>query len=334
MMTGMWAGFVALSIVLNGFFAGMETGITSARRVRLLHWAGQGRRGARIAAGLVQRREKSVIAAVVGNNVAVVTGTALATAWAVGAMGSRGETVAAVAMASLNIVFGEILPKTAFRARPETLVVSGAVVFRALAFILRPVEFLATSGARFILAILGQSAVTEEEALTRIRLVQLFALSRERDQLDVRENRLLADFVGNSHRPVSEVMTPWGTVSRVSVDATVREVFDQVRETGHSRLPVELRDGSLRGLILYQDLQGMNSDEGIGDRIRDYLRIPEWMGLDEAIAVLTDRQVSLAVVTGAGPAPRGIVTVEDLLEPFMGDILDEHDETEIPNKLR
>ena len=334
MMTGMWVGLIGASIVLNAFFAGMETGIMSARRVRLLHWAGQGRRGARIAAELVRAREKSIITAVVGNNVAIVTGTALATAWAVGVLGSRGETVAALTMASLNIVFGEILPKTAFRARPEILTIAGAAAFRLSALVLWPLQFLAISGTRVILAMLGQRTGTEEEGLTRVRLVQLFALSREREELDARENRLLADFVGKSHRPVSEVMTAWESVSRVSVDATVREVFDQVRRTGHSRLPVELEDGSLRGLILYRDLQDLGSGELIVDRIRDYLRIPEWMGLDEAIAVLTDRQVSLAVVTGAGPAPKGIVTVEDLLEPFVGDILDEHDETEIPNKLR
>jgi len=334
MTTGMWASLIVASIVLNGFFAGMETGIMSARRVRLLHWAGLGRRGARIAAGLVQAREKSLVAAVVGNNVAIVTGTALATAWAVSELGSRGETVAALTMASLNIVFGEILPKTAFRARPETLTIAGAAVFRLMALILWPLQFLALSGTRIILAVLRQSTEMEEEILTRVRLVQLFALSRERQQLDAGENRLLADFVGNSHRPVSEVMTAWDSVSRVPVDATVREVFDQVRETGHSRLPVELQDGSLRGLVLYRDLQGLEAGERIDGRIRDYLRIPEWMGLDEAIAVLTDRQVSLAVVIGAGPAPKGIVTVEDLLEPFVGEILDEHDETEIPNKLR
>lgn len=334
MSAWLWGGLVALSIVLNGFFAGMETGITSARRVRLTHWARKGRPGASVAASLVRRREKSVVAAVVGNNVAVVTGTALATAWAVNVLGTRGETVAAVAMAALNIVFGEILPKTAFRARPETLLLYGAALFRLLARVLWPVEILATSAAGLILALLGQRRVRDEDGLTRAGLLQVFALSRERQQLDAAENRILADFVGNSHRAVQEVMCPWDEVSRVHVDATVREVFDQVRLTGHSRLPVELADGSLGGLILYRDLHGLPDGAGIRSRVRDYLRIPEWMALDEALAVLTDRQVSLAVVTGSGPIPRGIVTVEDLLEPFVGDILDEHDETGIPNKLR
>jgi len=74
-------------------------------------------------------------------------------------------------------------------------------------------------------------------------------------------------------------------------------------------------------------------DDQITDRVRDFLRIPTWMALDEAIAALTDRQVSLAVVIGAGPTPMGIVSLEDLLEPFVGQILDEHDNPDIPNTM-
>ncbi|NNK62553.1 MAG: DUF21 domain-containing protein, partial [Gemmatimonadetes bacterium] len=56
-----WPLLVGASILLNGFFAGMETGITSARRVRLVHWAKQGRRGAAVGAELVKHRERSVV---------------------------------------------------------------------------------------------------------------------------------------------------------------------------------------------------------------------------------------------------------------------------------
>lgn len=334
MSTWVWILLVGSSILLNGFYAGMETGITSSRRVRLVHWARQGRRGAELAARLVRRRERSVVAAVVGNNVAVVTGTALATAWAVQELGSRGETVAAVSMAALNIVFGEILPKTAFRARPEKLIVPGAAFFQLSATLLRPLEFLATSAAKLVLALLGERGAHADEALTRGRLLQLFALSRERRELDPSENRLLTDFVAHSHRSVADVMTPWERVARVPADATVREVFEQVRVTGHSRLPAVRPDGSLFGLLLYRDLQGLPPDADCRSKVRDFIRIPAWMAIDEALGVLADRQVSLAVVTGPDRIPEGVVTLEDLLEPFVGDILDEHDETGIPNNLR
>lgn len=327
----MWPLLVGASILLNGFFAGMETGITSARRVRLVHLARQGRRGAGLASELVRHRERSVVAAVVGNNVAVVTGTALATAWAVAAMGARGETVAAVAMATLNILFGEILPKTTFRARPELMVILGAWLFSLLAWVLWPLQVAATRSAQLILAVFGERGVETEEAMTRPRLLQVFAMSQEQRELGVEENRILADFVRNSQRAVTDVMRPWAEVGRVAESATVSEVFHQVRSTGHSRMPVERPDGSIRGLILYRDLQGMESSSPIGEAIRDYIRIPRTMALDEAIVVLTDRQVSMAVVVGSGRVPAGIVTLEDLLEPFMGEIEDEHDATAIPN---
>jgi CBS domain containing-hemolysin-like protein len=320
-----WPLLVGASILLNGFFAGMETGITSARRVRLVHWARQGRRGAHVAAELVRHRERSVVSAVVGNNVAIVAGTSLATAWAVAELGARGEAIAAVAMASLNIVFGEVLPKTTFRARPETLAVYGAIPFRFLGLILFPLQFVATWVARLVLSLFGERGGVSEEVMTRPRLLALFDLSRERRELAWEENRLLADFVGNSHRAVAEVMTPWGEVSRVHEGATVREVFDEVRRTGHSRLPVVRENGSVRGVVLYRDLQGMGPAEPIGDWIRDSVRIRSVMALDEALGVLTDRQVSLALVLGPDRAPVGVVTVEDLLEPFVGDIEDEHD---------
>lgn len=320
-----WPLLVTASILLNGFFAGMETGITSARRVRLVHWARGGRRGAHAAAELVKHRERSIVAAVVGNNVAIVTGTSLATAWAVAELGSRGETIAAVVMASLNIVFGEILPKTTFRARPESATVIGAVPFRILGWALLPLQVAATWAARVVLALFGERGGATEEVLSRPYLLEVFDLSRERRELGSEENRLLSDFVHNSHRLVSEVMTPWADVSRAQENATVREVFGEVRRTGHSRLPVERADGSLRGLLIYRDLQGLAAEDGIGDWIRESIRIPKAMALDEAIGVLTDRQVSLAVVTDHDGAPAGVVTVEDLLEPFVGDIEDEHD---------
>jgi putative hemolysin len=228
-------------------------------------------------------------------------------------------------MASLNIVFGEILPKTAFRARPEKMTIYGAATFRMLRWMLLPLEIAAVTVARAILALFGERGASTEEVLSRLRLLEVFALSRERSELAEEENRVLTDFVGNSHRPVSDVMTPWADVSRVTVGATVGDVFAEVRRTGHSRLPVEAADGSLRGTVLYRDLQNLALGTDIRDWIRDPVRIRTTMSLDEAIGALTDRQVSLGIVTGPDGAPAGVVTVEDLLEPFLGDIEDEHD---------
>ena len=185
-------------------------------------------------------------------------------------MGARGETVAAVAMAALNIVFGEILPKTAFRARPEIMVILGAWLFSLLAWVLWPLQVAATRSAQLILTVFGERGVETEEAMTRPRLLQVFAMSQEQ-----------REFVETIHDKGEQ--------------ATVSEVFHQVRSTGHSRMPVERPEGSIRGLILYRDLQGMDSSSPIGEAIRDYIRIPRTMALDDAIQ------------QGRGPKPGQVV---------------------------
>lgn len=316
---------VAFSILANAFFAGVETGFTSARRVRLVHWARAGRRGAARAAAMAADRESAVVSAVVGNNVAVVAGTAVATAVAVQEFGAAGEPVAAAAMAALNIVFGEILPKTAFRARPETLLVLSAPVLVVTDRVLRPVRVVAVGAARLILWLLRVGAVDDDDAVTREGLLRTIAMSREHERLDAQQTRDLHRFVANSRRRVGELVTPLDRVASVPADARVRDVIERVRATGHSRIPVLGAGSRPRGLLLFRDLQGVDPDARVDSSIRDAVRLSENLEIDEGIGALTDRQASLAFVMSEAGETLGIVTLEDLLEPLVGDIVDEHD---------
>ena len=325
MSLGLGLLLVLISILANAFFAGVETGFTSARRVRLVHWAREGRRGAARAAAMAADREAAVVSAVVGNNVAVVAGTAIATAVAVQEFGDAGETVAAVVMASLNIVFGEILPKTAYRARPETMLLFSAPVLAVTDAVLRPLRVAAVAAARGILWLLRVRASDEGDALTREGLLRTITLSREHEHLDPDETRLLRRFVDNSSRSVGEVVTPLERVAHVGVDARVRDVVERVRATGHSRIPVLGPGDRPRGLLLFRDLQSHDPAAPVEPEIRDVIRLSGTMGIDEGIGALTDRQASLAFVVSAAGETLGIVTLEDLLEPLVGDILDEHD---------
>lgn len=316
---------VFVSILANAFFAGVETGFTSARRVRLVHWAREGRRGASLAASMARDRESAVVSAVVGNNVAVVAGTAIATAVAVQQLGDIGETIAAVVMAALNIVFGEILPKTAFRARPETLLVLSAPLIAVTDLLLRPLRVVAVGAARAILWILRVGASEDDEALSREGLLRTIAMSRESEHLDDQETRLLGRFIANSHRSVGDLITPLDSVAHVEPGARVRDVVERVRATGHSRIPVLGPGPEARGLLLFRDLIGQDMDELVESEIRDPVRLSTSMGIDEGIGVLTDRQASMGFVMGTEGELKGIITLEDLLEPLVGDILDEHD---------
>lgn len=316
---------VLLSILVNAFFAGVETALTTSRRVRILHRARRGDRGASAAARLLRRRESSIVGAVIGNNVAIVTGTSIATAQCVAWFPESGEQVAAVFMSASNIVFGEVIPKSLFRAHPERLLAGSARPFRWLMWVLAPAQWLATVLARALLWLLRLERRREAGEGSRDELIRLFTASSTRETISDQQGRFLHQLARNSQISVRQIMTPLDQVSRVLEGGAVRDVLDCVRQTGHSRIPVVDPDGDITGLLLFRDLVRMPADEPIDALVREVLRVSSDMALDEAISTLIDARVGLAVVTdGAGHAA-GIVTLEDLFEPLVGEILDEHD---------
>ncbi len=316
---------VLLSILTNAFFAGAETGVTTARRARLVYRGRQGDSGARRAARLTARREDSIVGAVVGNNLAVVTGTAVATALCVGYWPQSGESIAAVVMSATNIVFGEILPKSLFRAHPEFLLARVSAPFEWSMRLLRPLQWVAVAMAGGVLRILGLGNANVESDAGREELLRLVALSRRRAEISAQQGRFLRRLTRNSQLPLRQVMTPLDRVSRVLEGASVEDAQDCVRHTGHSRIPVVDPDGDIVGLLLFRDLVGGPTGEAVDDLEREILRVVAEMGLDEAIGALLEARAGMAVVVDALGRTLGIVTLEDLFEALVGEILDEHD---------
>jgi CBS domain containing-hemolysin-like protein len=316
---------ILVCIVANGFFAGVETGITSARRIPVQHRARQGHRPSMLTARLLVRREDGIVTAVVGNNIMIVAGTSIATAFLVDRLGQSGETVAAVAMTILNILFGELLPKSLYRARPETLLTWSAPLFIALAWLLLPLRWLAASTAKAALQLVGLYPPQADPRMTRERLLSVFRRSRRHRELDAGQQDLVQRLVHNCQTPVEAIMTPLDRVAKLGPDDRVVDAISLVRETGHSRIPVADPSGNIRGLIFFRDLIQASPQDPVAGYERSLAAFPRRMGLDEAIGALTDRRQSMASVVDDADRSIGILTLEDLLEPLVGEILDEHD---------
>lgn len=320
---------IVASVAANAFFAGVETGITSARRIPLLHRGRRGHRPSRWGARLLRRREDGIIAAVVGNNLTIVAGTAIATAFLVQEIGPSGETVAAIVMTAINAVFGEILPKAIYRARPERLLVWSAPLFLLLYAALTPVRWAAVGFARLAMRLVGQDLTPGHQLLTRDRMLAIFQRSALSQDIEASQQQLVGKLIHNTQIPLADVMTPLDRVRRLRFDATVADAVVLVRDTGHSRVPLVDPAGEIRGLVIFRDLIQARPEDTLSLYERGVLYVPETMGLDEAILVLIEQRASLAVVVDGLDRGRGILTLEDLLEPLVGQIVDEHDATEL-----
>jgi putative hemolysin len=314
-----------LCVAGSAFFSGIETGITSARRIPILHRAKLRHWPSRLAARLLRHREDGIVTAVVGNNITLVAGTSVATAACLARFGHGGETVAAVGMTAINIVFAEILPKSLYRAKPERMLTWSAPLFVALDAILFPLRWLAAMSAQITLRLAGLGRAHADPVITRQRLLAIFRRSHQHQELDAQQQDLVRRLVGNCRTPVEKIVTPMDAVARLRCDDTVADAIALVRETGHSRLPVTDEEENIRGLVLFRDLIHARREDRVDLYERTLTVLPRDMGLDEAIGALTDQHQSMAAVVDFQDRSIGILTLEDLLEPLVGEIVDEHD---------
>lgn len=137
---------------------------------------------------------------------------------------------------------------------------------------------------------------------------------------------------------VREIMTPRPQVMAISSDDNLEHILAMVLESEHSRYPVfdAHDDNMVLGILLVKDLLGILKARAEGldtplqlDKItRKPLYIAETARCDTLLRSLQKAQVHMAIALDEFGSMSGVVTMEDLLEEIVGDIVDEHDSFE------
>lgn len=317
----------AVCLVFSALFSGMETGLMSVSRIRLrrLRRSGEGR--AEWLAGLLRRVEDPILTCLIGTNLFNVLASSLAAAAMVARFGERGDVIAAAVMAPLVIVFGEILPKVLFREYPERLTVGSVPLLRGAMAVLAPLRAALLAVASLLHRVLPGDPPAEQGVMDRGRLVSLL-LTHAAGSSSGHFTEHLKRCLALADLRLAAIMTPMSRVVSLPADAPLEECRRVAAESGYSRLPVREPDGSLPGWVLVRDLLLAESGAGPG-AVRALLRdclladqdMSPWALLDE----MRWQQQQMAVVVDRGGEPRGVVTLEDLLEVLVGSIEDEHD---------
>ncbi|MFB6348760.1 transporter associated domain-containing protein [Moraxella sp. ZJ142] len=166
-----------------------------------------------------------------------------------------------------------------------------------------------------------------------LRLVQDSRQFLEPDTVDMLEGVL--DLPATQ---VREIMTPRPQVHAIASDASLADILAVVLETEHSRYPVfdSLDDNAVVGILLVKDLipllkahaEGQDMPLQLTKMVRKPLYISETARSDTLLRAFQKAQVHMAVVVDEFSSVSGVVTMEDLLEEIVGDIVDEHDDIE------
>jgi len=342
---------IAGLIVLNGIFAMSELAIVSAKTTRLQAKAEAGSAAAQTALDLAGDPGKFLSTVQIGITLVGIIAGAYSGASLGGPLGERLEIWLGLSEASgaqlgfavvialttyATLVIGELVPKQlALRvAVPIALVMARPMKW--LAIIAAPVVWVLDFSSATIVRLFGvrpggQSSVTAEE------LQMLFAEATRSGVLEAEQSAILKGVVRLADRPVREVMTPRTEVDWIDADADFAEIQKTFAESPHSLLPVA--DGTADKVIgvvkVREVLAAMVSGEtfSLADMAKRVEVVPDQLDAMDALRVLQQADVAMAMVHDEYGHLDGIVTPIDLLTAIVGQFESDKDQGDIPEVI-
>ncbi len=329
-----WIGIALIltAVLASAFFSGAETGLVSVNRIRLRDRVREGRPGAATLGALLRKQERALAAVLIGNNLTIVGGSAVATAMAKEHLGSPGPVVATVVMTVILLVFGEMVPKAYFRIKADSVMLRMAKPLQAFALAMRPPAYLASLFSGLLFVVLKREK--ERHLVTREDVRLILAESGREGVLRAREREMLEGVIELGSTIAREVMIPTPDVVSVPESATVGQVRDMLKVKGHTRYPVyRNRVDEITGMLNVFDILFSERHLPSSAPIRPYIRpmpvVPETKRIDRLLFDLQKERASMAVIVNEFGACIGIVTVEDIVEEIMGEITDEHESAHV-----
>ena len=320
---------IALPALLMGsaLFSGSETALfsLSAHQRALL---GQSRRaGALAAAALLVETRALLVTLLVGNMVINVLYFTLSTVLMdhlldTGVIAATGAAAIALGTFFGVIIFGEVLPKQV--AAQQAFAWSGLVGVPLLA-IHRTIAPLRISAERLVIAPLARliAPSTPPPELSASELEIMLSMSRQRGIIDQDEQHLLRHVLELGQIKVRDVMVPRVDIHGYNLDDPIEDLISLARETRLRHLPVF--EGSLdqvRGVVLTRRLlvaKPKNAKQ-LDELIRPVYFVPEIAPADHLLATLREKAMTFAMVVDEYGGTAGLVTLEDVVEHFIGDI--------------
>jgi putative hemolysin len=336
---------IGVLILLNGFFAGAEIAVVTARggRIKTLVESGDRRALALIELKGDPDRFLATVqigVTVVGTLASAVGGVAaverlepvfagIRHPWAQAAAQPLAVGAVVFTIAYLSLVVGELVPKSLAVRHAETLALWVARPILWLARTSRPVVAALTASTGLVLRSLGRRGEAASPFHTLEDILHIVEEAREQGLI---KGHVVEGAFAFQDVEAREVMTPRPHVVGVPRGASLREALKIAAESRYSRFPVYEGDlDDVVGMLYARDLyeaQHLGVVHDVSSLVRPALVIPGTRNAADLMADMRHSQRHLAVVVDEHGGAEGVVTLEDLLESIVGDIRDERDATE------
>ena len=331
---GMAVVTIFLLLLVSAFFSSAETGMTATSRARLTELERRGSWRASLVLNLTKTRERLIGAILLGNNVANITASAVATAILIKTFGDSGAVIASAVMTVLVLIFGEVMPKTYAIAYPDRIALAVAPVMRVLVAVFGPVVIAVEYVVKNVLRVFGVNVSNVKDILSaHDELRGTIDLHYKEGSFITQDRNMLGGILDLQDLEVLDAMIH--RTKMVSIDAsdTTERIVKQVLKSGHTRFPVwKVKQDNIVGILhaknLFAALQE-NDGDSTKIKIEDVMNpswfVPDTRPLADQLKAFLRRKTHFAIVVDEYGEVQGLITLEDIIEEIIGDIKDEHD---------
>jgi CBS domain containing-hemolysin-like protein len=328
-------GLLAILILLglSAFFSSSEIAMFSLARHRVDSLVEDGVPGAELVAKLKEDPHRLLVTILVGNNIVNIAMSSIATGLLAVLAVPPGQSVviATFGITTLVLLFGESAPKSYAVENTESWAIRIARPLKLSEYALYPLVVVFDYLTRVINQVTGGRSAIETSYVTRDEIQNLIQTGEREGVIEEDEREMLDRIFRFNNTIAKEVMTPRLDMNAVSKDATIEEAIETCIQSDHERVPVY--DGNLDNVVGVATLREMvrmaNYGEGdidLEDLVDETLHVPESKNVDDLLREMQKRRMQMVIVIDEFGTTEGLITLEDMVEEIVGDILEENEE--------
>ncbi len=248
-----------------------------------------------------------------------------------GAVGGRGAAIVAslLLITALQVVLGELLPKTVALRYPERLAVATLTPMRISQWLLRPLVVIFNGSAFWLMKKMGLNIDhSHSHVHSPQELAVLYRESAAGGLIDSDEREMLAGALSVSSRVVREIMTPRRRLVMIEQDTPIEQALSELSASPYSRFPVTDGGEDVIGLVTLRDLfiaNENNTAQTVSDVLNEAMVVGEVADVTPLLNTFSTEGVHAAIVVNEFGTISGMVTREDAIEEIFGEFNDEFD---------
>jgi CBS domain containing-hemolysin-like protein len=323
---GMFA--VVVLVVLSGFFSSSEIALFSLPDHKVDAMVAANLPNAKRVQRLKSDPHRLLVTILVGNNVVNIAMASISTSvLALHFDPAESVLIATFGITGLVLLFGESAPKSYAVEHTESWARRVSRPLRYSEYLMYPLVVLFDFLTRLVNRLTGSTGAIETPYITRTELQQLIETGEREGVIESEERELLLGVFQFRNRIVKEIMKSRLDVTAIQADASVAEAIDVCIEEGRDRLPVY--KGTLDdvvGIVDLPDLVAAQRDgipTDLSEVAEPALFVPETKDVDELLIEMREDRRDMAIVVDEFGTTQGLVTLQDMVEEIVGDILEE-----------